>query len=173
VRINGTSLSKLSAANRAKQLALVQARLQSETALTLEEVIALGAWPQPVKACDSDVTRLLTQFNLLDLRTRRLDQVSDGERQKTMIARALMQNTPVVVMDEPTAFLDLPSRIEWWHSLDALRAAGKTLIISTHDLHLPGNGPKPDIYWILSKSTRHFASIDHDLSVDELLARLV
>ena len=60
-------------------------------------------------------------------------RISDGERQRAMIARALAQDTPVIVLDEPTAFLDLPNKYELAGLLSNLVSMGKTIVISTHD----------------------------------------
>ena len=63
--------------------------------------------------------------------------LSDGERQKVMIAKALAQQTPVIFLDEPTAFLDFPSKVEIMQLLHQLtRETGKTIFLSTHDLEL-------------------------------------
>jgi iron complex transport system ATP-binding protein len=66
-----------------------------------------------------------------------IQTLSDGERQKVMIAKALAQQTPVIFLDEPTAFLDFPSKVETMHLLRRLvRETGKTIVLSTHDLEL-------------------------------------
>ena len=71
------------------------------------------------------------------LATRRMGQLSDGERQKVMIAKALAQHTPVIVLDEPTAFLDYPSKVAVMKTLARLaHNEGKTILMSTHDLEL-------------------------------------
>ena len=63
--------------------------------------------------------------------------LSDGERQKVMIAKALAQETPVIFLDEPTAFLDFPSKVEIMQLLHHLtRSTNKTIFLSTHDLEL-------------------------------------
>ena len=84
----------------------------------------------------------MTVFELVGLGrspyTGRLIQtLSDGERQKTMIAKALAQQTPVIYLDEPTAFLDYPSKVEMLTLLRHLaRETGKTIFLSTHDMEL-------------------------------------
>jgi ABC-type Mn2+/Zn2+ transport system ATPase subunit len=62
--------------------------------------------------------------------------MSDGERQKVMLVRAISQQTPVILMDEPTAFLDYPSKKAWWTELLLLVQDGKTIFMSTHDIPL-------------------------------------
>ena len=72
-----------------------------------------------------------------DLRDRLVQTLSDGERQKMMIAKALAQQTPVIYLDEPTAFLDYPSKVDILHLLKKLsRDTQKTIFLSTHDLEL-------------------------------------
>ena len=71
------------------------------------------------------------------LRDRKIDSLSDGECQKMMIARALAQETPIILLDEPTAFLDFHSRIDTLRLLSRLaHTMGKTILLSTHDLQL-------------------------------------
>lgn len=66
---------------------------------------------------------------------RRINEISDGERQKAMIAKAIAQQTPVILLDEPTAFLDYPSKEETMLMLRSLaHEQGKAILISTHDL---------------------------------------
>ena len=71
------------------------------------------------------------------LRERMVNTLSDGERQKVMIAKALAQQTPIIFLDEPTAFLDFPSKVEMMQLLRRLaREAQKTIFLSTHDFEL-------------------------------------
>ena len=71
------------------------------------------------------------------LSRRLIHTLSDGERQKVMIAKALAQQTPVICLDEPTAFLDFPSKVEVLQLLRLIsREAGKTIFLSTHDVEL-------------------------------------
>jgi iron complex transport system ATP-binding protein len=72
-----------------------------------------------------------------DMRERRISTMSDGECQRVMIARALAQDTPVILLDEPTAFLDLPNRYELCTLLGRLaHEQGKLVIFSTHELDI-------------------------------------
>jgi iron complex transport system ATP-binding protein len=76
--------------------------------------------------------------------------LSDGEKQKVMIAKAIAQNTPVIMLDEPTAFLDYPSKIELFSLLKRLaKEQEKTIIFSSHDLELLLR--YTDNLWILAK----------------------
>lgn len=131
---NGTSVHAMRSIDRARSIAIVQTAVPSWSGLTIAEVVALGAYPKSINAEDERVCSLLKKFHLEELANERLDAVSDGERQKTMIARAIMQHAPLVIMDEPTAFLDFPSRKEWWLHVEKMKAEGHTIIVATHDI---------------------------------------
>ena len=81
-----------------------------------------------------------------------LTNLSDGERQKAFIAKALAQDTPLLLLDEPTAFLDLPSRVEVMRLLrEIARQAGKSVLLSTHDLELALQ--MADQLWLMQNGT--------------------
>lgn len=83
------------------------------------------------------VSQAIQQIKITHLQERTMDTLSDGERQKVMIAKALAQETPVIFLDEPTAFLDFPSKVEMMQMLQGLaHNMGKTVFLSTHDLEL-------------------------------------
>lgn len=170
VIIDGVDLSTLSASERARKAALVLASTALPTALNVREVIALGAWPD--RASETDVNRLLERFSLTHRAHHRLDQISDGERQKTLIARAILQNTPVLVMDEPTAFLDFPSRVEWWENIRSLAGEGKNLIVATHDLQLAYHSSQVDRYWLIHPENKTLSTCTGFESLDALVAAM-
>jgi iron complex transport system ATP-binding protein len=171
VLLNGQSISALSNRERSKQVALVLSQAPLTTSLKVAEVIALGAWPAMVGESDDRIVQLLDRFGLRHRANYPLDQISDGERQKAMIARALMQNTPILVMDEPTAFLDLPSSMQWWKDINILLGEGLTVIVSTHDLHYARRYGNIDRFWVMRSTPNEAAnmlSIDGDASEEEL-----
>ena len=170
VAIDGVDLSTLSAGERARKVALVLASAALPTALNVREVIALGAWP--ATASETDLDRVLERFALTHRALHRLDQISDGERQKALIARAILQNTPVLVMDEPTAFLDFPSRVEWWANIRSLAGAGKTIIVATHDLQLAYRSSKVDRYWLIHPKTKTLNAYSGFASLEDLVAAM-
>ena len=111
--------------------------------LTVEEVVGFGRMPYTGffgHLGDEDrrvVAEALRMTRRTPLARRRVDTLSDGERQKMMIAKALAQQTPVVLLDEPTAFLDYPSKVETMRLLRSLaHDMGKIVVLSTHDLNL-------------------------------------
>ncbi|MBP7918606.1 MAG: ABC transporter ATP-binding protein, partial [Prevotella sp.] len=111
--------------------------------MTVAEVVGLGRMPYTgffgtLSSADLEVVEeALTLVGISDFAPRMIDALSDGERQKVMIAKALAQQTPVVLLDEPTAFLDYPSKVEMMKLLRRLAAeTGKAILLSTHDLPL-------------------------------------
>lgn len=117
-----------------------QPALQNTTA---EELVAYGRMPYTgffgrLSGPDRDiVAQAMRLTGITPLRHRLVETLSDGERQKVMIAKALAQRTPVILLDEPTAFLDYPSKVETLRLLAGLaHDMGKLIMLSTHDLGL-------------------------------------
>lgn len=109
----------------------------------VEEVVAAGRMPHTgffgrLTAADRQaVSDAMALTGIAALAQRQVSTLSDGERQKMMIAKALAQQTPVVLLDEPTAFLDYPSKVETMRLLGRLaHTTGKIIVLSTHDLNL-------------------------------------
>lgn len=132
---------------REKELATVISVVLTERTvlqnMTVEELVGLGRSPYTgfwgrLSAQDREkVQWALDLVGIGELKGRLVQTLSDGERQKVMIAKALAQETPVIFLDEPTAFLDYPSKIEILHLLHRLsRETAKTIFLSTHDLEL-------------------------------------
>ncbi len=111
--------------------------------LKVYDLVSLGRYPytnwmgrllQPDKEKVEDAINMV---GIPDLKNKYINQLSDGERQRTMIARTLAQDTDIIVLDEPTAFLDLPNKYEVIHLLHTLAAErGRTIVFSTHDLNI-------------------------------------
>ncbi|MBQ6870294.1 MAG: ABC transporter ATP-binding protein, partial [Alistipes sp.] len=93
-------------------------------------------WIGKISAQDSEIIgSSLAAVGMSAFATRAIDTLSDGEFQRIMIARALAQQTPIILLDEPTAFLDIPTRFEICRLLAELaHNQGKTIIFSTHDI---------------------------------------
>lgn len=100
---------------------------------------------------------------------RMVHTLSDGERQKVMIAKALAQETPVIYLDEPTAFLDFPSKVEMMQLLHTLtRQTGKTIFMSTHDLELALQ--IADRIWLMDPAKGIRTGVPEDLALGGYLA---
>lgn len=99
-----------------------------------------------------------------------MDELSDGEKQKVMIAKALAQDTPVIILDEPTAFLDFPSKIEVMQILMCLtRETGKSVLLSTHDVELALQ--VADKIWLMDRGKNLQTGCPEDLVLNNELNR--
>ena len=110
---------------------------------TVEDVVAMGRYPYANmlgKLSDIDVRNIDESLNAVNMEHKRgayFSELSDGEKQRTLIAKALAQQTPFILLDEPTAHLDLPNRIKTLLLLRQLaRTTARTILISTHELDL-------------------------------------
>ncbi len=142
VLINGHPLASLTPSQRATQLAVVLTEAPDDN-LTVYDLVATGRYPYTGwfgRVSEQDehaVSNALRQTNTQDFAHRPIGTLSDGERQKVMIARAVAQDTPLLILDEPTAHLDVPNRVAVLQLL--LRLAHehqKTVLLSTHALDL-------------------------------------
>ncbi len=139
----GQDVRKLDARTLAQRLSVVLTERVDAGALTVYDLVALGRYPYTdwtSRLQDDDkaaVARAIEAVGASELAYRPVGELSDGERQKVMIARALAQEPVLMILDEPTAFLDLPRRAEIMFLLrDLARASGRAILLSTHDLDL-------------------------------------
>lgn len=143
IRLQGKNITSLKPEKLARNISFVTTDKIRIANLRCEDVVALGRAPytnwigqlQPEdKARVNEAMRLV---GMSDYAEKTMDQMSDGECQRIMIARALAQDTPVILLDEPTAFLDLPNRYELCLLLKKLaQKEGKCILFSTHDLDI-------------------------------------
>ncbi len=141
--VGGQQLAALSAPERARQLSIVLTDRIDAGNLTVRELVRLGrhphtGWLGSLSAHDeAQVQAALEATGTAAFAPRPVGELSDGERQKVLLARALAQDTPVVLLDEPTAHLDLPNRVALMRLLHRLaRQTGKAILLSTHELDL-------------------------------------
>lgn len=139
--------------------------------MTAEELIGLGRspytgfWGGLSKEDKRIVQQSIAQIHIEDLAHRMVHTLSDGERQKVMIAKALAQETPIIFLDEPTAFLDFPSKVEIMQLLHRLsRDTRKTIFLSTHDLELALQ--IADKLWVMDKTHGLTVGTPEDLSLN-------
>lgn len=136
-------LSQLSRRELSRWIGVVLTDRVEVENITVEQLVGMGRMPYTGffgRLNDDDhrmVAEALAMTGLTPLAHRQVGTLSDGERQKMMIAKALAQQTPVVLLDEPTAFLDYPSKVETMRLLGRLaHDTGKIIVLSTHDLNL-------------------------------------
>ncbi|MCR5270454.1 MAG: ABC transporter ATP-binding protein [Prevotella sp.] len=117
------------------------------------------------------VAESLAQVGISNLAHRMVDTLSDGERQKVMIAKALAQQTPIIYLDEPTAFLDFPSKVEMMQLLHRLaHQMQKTVFLSTHDFELALQ--VADVLWLMEPQSLHIGTA-RQLADSGVLSRFV
>ncbi len=153
--IAGRPLYAYSREEMARTVGVVLTERSAEGGLTVYETVSLGRYPYTdffgrMKPEDVDaVERALEETGITDKRDCYLSRMSDGERQKVMIAKALAQDCPIVVLDEPTAFLDVTARIKTMELLRRISRDGeRAILVSTHDLDLALR--MSDNLWIMS-----------------------
>lgn len=138
--------------------------------LSVEEVVSLGRtpytgfWGRLTEKDRKIVSKCLRWVGMENLRHRQMETLSDGERQKVMIAKAVAQETPIILLDEPTAFLDYPSKIGMMLLLHRLaKALHKTIFLSTHDLEHALQ--VADKIWLLDQKKGLVTGSPEDLSL--------
>ena len=150
-------ISTLSDKELSRMIGVVLTEKPDVRNMTVRELVSLGRspytgfWGRYSKddLCVVDESIALVGIEALSLRM--VHTLSDGERQKVMIAKALAQQTPVIFLDEPTAFLDYPSKVEMLQLLRRIsREAEKTIFLSTHDVELALQ--LADTIWLMTKS---------------------
>lgn len=143
--------------------------------MIVTELVGLGRTPYTGfwGTLDEDdkriVERSISLVKIEKLADRMVHTLSDGERQKVMIAKALAQETPIIFLDEPTAFLDFPSKVEMMQLLHRLsRQTNKTIFLSTHDLELALQ--IADKIWLMDKMNGVIIGTPEDLSLNGSLS---
>ena len=152
---DGRDVSTLSEKERAKLFAVVLTERLSAENTTVEDVTAMGRYPYSgwLGALNEDDRRIITealeQTGMAYKRSWFFNELSDGEKQRVLISKALAQQTPYVFLDEPTAHLDLPNRIKTLLFLRKMaHKTGRCVVISTHELDLALQ--TADIIWLMT-----------------------
>lgn len=143
IMVEGKPLAELSQAELARLVSFVTTERIDVEALTAYDLVAIGRSPYTGwmgRLTDKDheaIKRAMVIAGVQHMAERRVSTMSDGECQRVMIARALAQDTPIILLDEPTAFLDLPNRYELCTLLGRLaHEENKCVIFSTHELDI-------------------------------------
>ena len=139
--IDGVAMRDISPEKLAQSISIVTTeRIRIENML-VEELVAMGRapytnWVGHLQDVDRQIVgEAIELVGLSDFAKRDISTLSDGELQRAMIARAIAQQTSIILLDEPTAFLDIPTRFEVCRLLaDLAHKEGKTILFSTHDL---------------------------------------
>ncbi len=143
ITLGGKNLETIPNAELARKMSLVLTERIPESNLTVYELIALGRQPYTnwignlTQEDHNYIEDAILQTNIEEIIHKKHYELSDGQLQKVMIARALTQNTKIITLDEPTAHLDIHNKIEIFNLLKKLtQKLHKTVLISTHEIHL-------------------------------------
>ena len=141
--LDGRDVSRLSPAERSHLISVVLTDRVDVDGMRVKDLVSVGRQPYTgffgkMSSDDEEVVnKAIADGGMNDFAGRQVNSLSDGERQKVMIAKALAQQTPVILLDEPTAFLDYPSKKEMFQMLSQLcHEQGKAALVSTHDLDI-------------------------------------
>ncbi|MBT2451402.1 ABC transporter ATP-binding protein [Streptomyces sp. ISL-43] len=168
IRLSGDSIEHQPPAALARRLAVVLTDRIDAGLLSARELVSLGRHPHTgftgrlTPADHAAVQWALEAVGAGHLADRPAAELSDGERQRVLTARALAQEPEVVLLDEPTAFLDVPSRVALTVLLrDLARDKGLTVVVSTHDLELALR--VADAVWLVDRDSRVHTGAPEDL----------
>jgi iron complex transport system ATP-binding protein len=175
IYILNKNLKQLNFRQLAKMVSIVLTSEAVVGGMTVFEMVALGRSPYTSflgKLSQKDQTiviEAIEKAGLTQLLSKKIGQLSDGERQKVMIAKSLTQQTKIILLDEPTAFLDFPGKMETLQLLQNMAInENKTILLSTHDLHLAIQFA--DRLWMLDKEKGLKTGLPEDLILEGYFA---
>ncbi|MCL6337556.1 Fe(3+) dicitrate ABC transporter ATP-binding protein FecE [Pectobacterium carotovorum subsp. carotovorum] len=141
IQLNGKSLSTFSARQLSRHLALLPQQHLTPEGITVRDMVAYGRspwlsmWGRLSPDDRQRVQLAMEKTHIVDLADKRLTDLSGGQRQRAFLAMLLAQDTPVVLLDEPTTYLDINHQVELMKLLRELNQAGKTVVTVLHDLN--------------------------------------
>jgi iron complex transport system ATP-binding protein len=169
--LQGTIAIGSSSTETEKKLSVVLTDRITATNMTVKELVAYGRYPYmnwSAKLTEQDeeaMEQAIALTRIHQLVDKQIGQLSDGQMQMVMIARALAQQTPLLLLDEPTAHLDLNNRVEIMNLLRELaHTTGKGILIATHELDLALQ--TADRIWLTGKEQNLLTGIPEDLVLD-------
>lgn len=174
VNINNQNLSTISKKELSHLLSIVNTDRTQAGGLTVRELVALGRQPYTgfLGILDKNDQRIISESmqsaGISHKANHFLAELSDGERQKAMIAKALAQQTPIIILDEPTAFLDVESRLETMLLLHRLaHEQNKAILLSSHDLSQ--SLMLADELWVIDHKRNMYCGNTEDIALSGVL----
>lgn len=178
VLLHGRAISTYSNEALAKELSVVLTEPFLPANMTVGQLVAMGRiphtnWTGKLENMDRElVQNALSATKIEYLKDERLSEISDGQRQKALISRALAQDGKVMVLDEPTAHLDLVNRYEIMHLLREIsKSQGKSILVVTHDLEIALE--TADRFWLLNCGTPLISGLSEDLVISGQINQLL
>ena len=166
--ITGVDVKKIKPHQYAQLLSLVLTDKINAGGMKVMDIVSIGRYPYTnyfakLEPRDHEIIeRSLDSVHLNEYKNRFFSELSDGEKQRVMIAKALAQDTPLIMLDEPTAHLDLPNRVEIMNILKRLtKETNKAIFLSTHELGLALQ--TADTIWLMSKGESMKSGVPEDL----------
>lgn len=157
LNLMGKPMNKYKQSRKAELVSYISTERIRVRDMTVADLVALGRYAhtgwlgKPSKEDKQNIDDAMQAAGIADLAEKNVNALSDGELQRCMIARTLAQDTPVIILDEPTAFLDVPNKIGIMHMLNNLSTEkGKTILMSSHDLDLAVR--MADKLWVMSSA---------------------
>jgi len=142
ILIKGEELSGIPRLQLARKIGYISTEIINVSNMTVYDLVALGRFPHTNwigtidRTSREAIDAAILKTRLESFTDRYITELSDGERQRVMIARVLAQDASIMIMDEPLAFLDMPGKYEIATLIHELAESGKTIVFSTHDLSI-------------------------------------
>ncbi len=178
VWLGDTPTGRLAEKERAKKIAVVLTEKTPTGMMTVRDLVALGRiphtgwWGQLSPQDQAKIAEVMEWTSISHLAAKRVSALSDGQRQTALIARALAQDSPILILDEPTAHLDLSNRFEIMYLLrDLARKASKAILVVTHDLEVALE--TADKLWLMNANQPLLTGSPEDLMINGGIQRLV
>ena len=168
ILIGGCSLRSSHVKQTSRLLSVVLTQRIEVRNLTVHQLVSMGRYPynnwlgQQSSKDHELIQYAISQVRLEGFEHRFIHELSDGEQQRVMIAKALCQDTPLIILDEPTAHLDLPNRVSIMNLLRTLaRETGKGILFSSHELDLAIQAA--DTLWLIRRGEALISGLPEDL----------
>lgn len=176
IKINNQELRELTPPEMARIMSFVSTENVRVANMTVLDLVSFGRFPYTNwlgRLSGEDTAKVheaIASVGLTGFENRMVTRISDGERQRALIARAIAQDTPVIFLDEPTAFLDVSNKYEIFHLLQTLAVdKEKTIVLSTHDLHIALR--EVHKLWIITPGN-HYQGAPEDAVLGDWLGKL-
>ncbi len=165
IRLDGKVLEDYSIIDRARKISVVNQEISEPFNFTVEDVVSLSGYSSKE---ERDIDAALDLCGIGYLRNRSFSEISGGEKRLVIIAAAVYQNSKFVIMDEPTAFLDIDKELRVMKIIRSLKNAGKTVILVMHDINLLYN-LCDNVVFIKNGSIVASGSTEDTMTVENLL----